>query len=262
MENLKDKKLVVASAASNCSQYITAVFNNVNKVAKHFKETKWIIVESDSTDNTHTLLKDIHQQINCEVYSFGNLKQKIWSRTERIAKARNHYLDIIEKNYIDYDLLLVIDINPTNIEPFDDESILSNFKITEEWDMICANQSYLYYDLWALRHPIWMPDDCWLQYKYRPKFMSEIDAHRIFIKSKFIHIDQNQPLIPVQSAFGGTAFIKIKSIQGARHDAFHSHIKEEVCEWVPFCKSLNKGINKIYINPKFINQKTPNQHTV
>lgn len=262
MENLKEKKLVIASTASNCEKFLPNVLNNVLSIAKHFKEIKWLIVESDSTDSTHQLLKTVHNQVNSEIYSFGNLKQKIWSRTERITRARNHYLNLIEEKYTDYEYLLVLDINPTNIEPINDEAILSNFNTTEQWDMICANQGYLYYDLWALRHPVWMPDDCWLQYKYRPSFMSEIDAHRIFIKSRFIHIDKNLPLIPVQSAFGGAAFIKTKSIQGARHEAFHKHINEEVCEWVPFCKSLNKGDSKIFINPKFINQKTPNQHTL
>jgi hypothetical protein len=105
-----------------------------------------------------------------------------------------------------------------------------------------------------------MPYDCWAMYRNKPSFMTGEEAHKMFIKSKFININQSHPWIKVQSAFGGSAFIKISSIKGSRHSGIGPD-HYETCEWVSFCKSLNNGNSSIYINPKFINQTSINSHT-
>ena len=31
----------------------------------------------------------------------------------------------------------------------------------QNWDVFTANTSDIYYDIWALRHNNWSPNDCW-----------------------------------------------------------------------------------------------------
>lgn len=246
-------KLIIAAAIRNNAMYLPAIFANIKIISSLFSEVKCIFVESDSSDNSLELLntfKDNNEKV--EIISLGHLEPTMPLRTQRIATARNVYLERTESLKEVYDTLLVLDTDEVNAEPIDAESILSNFKYYG-WDMICANQGYLYYDLWALRHPDWMPFDCWERIQNQPSFMSPQAAQQLFLNSRFIHIDQNHPPIKVESAFGGSAFIRINSIKGIRHHGIQHGM--QICEWVPFCKGLNEGNANIFINPRFINQK-------
>ena len=253
-------KLIIAAAIRSNGNYLPEIFNNINLISSLFSDVKCIFVESDSSDNSLELLNRFKgNSENVEIISLGNLEPTMPLRTQRIATARNVYLERTESLKDVYDTLLVLDTDEVNAEQIDTESILSNFKYSD-WDMICANQGHLYYDLWALRHPDWMPFDCWERIQNRPSFMSPQAAKEIFLGSRFIHIDQNHPPIKVESAFGGSAFIRINSIKGVRHHGIQNGM--QICEWVPFCKGLNEGNGNIFINPRFINQKNKNEHSI
>ena len=255
-----DKSVIIAGSICNASKEIPLVFKNIERLSKLFTKVKCILVESDSIDNTIEVLKhtkDTYTDIDIEVFSFGSLSSKIPYRTGRIATARNFYLDRVESDYLDYDYLLVLVFNESNTDELDLGGVISNFKYSN-WDMICANQEQIYYDLWALRHPIWMPFDCW-DWHSAPEFMNRDQIYNIYVRSRFIHIDKTQNLIKVQSAFGGSAFIKIKSIQGARHSSLNESGRE-ACEWISFCERLNNKTSNIFINPSFINQTKLSRH--
>jgi glycosyltransferase involved in cell wall biosynthesis len=252
-----EKNLIIAAAVRNCEKHLHNFLKNVDHVSNMFKKTKCIFVESDSSDNSLQMLQEYKNfKKDTEVISLGNLQPRIQSRTERISTARNIYLNIAERLKNDYDTLLVMDADEVNAQLFDEESIISNFNY-DNWDMICANQE-VYYDLWALRHPEWMPFDCWAKAANKPSFMNYESARKIYVESRFIEINQSHPLIKVNSAFGGAAFIKINSIKGSRHIGIIEG--KEICEWVPFCMGLNEGNSNIYINPKFINLKNKSEH--
>jgi hypothetical protein len=254
-----NKSLIVAASVRNAGQYIDIIFNNIKTLTSLFTNVRCVFVESDSYDNTLDLISKRKEVIGCpvELYTYGNLSAKIENRMERICMARNLYLQVIEEKYSDFDYLYVLDFNETNAEPYDKESILSNFNKELDWNMICANQEKMYYDLYALRHDTWMPFNCWNAIGNRPSFMSYEQAHNIFVKSRFLQIDKKHPPIKVNSAFGGSAFIKISSIKGAKHKAKDIDGNEE-CEWVPFCEK----IGNVYINPQFINMRKLSRHII
>ena len=260
------KSLVIAVTASNISRTLKPLFDNILRYADLFKSTRVILTESDSNDTTvenviqinNNIKNSSHTPIPIDFISLGSLKEMHPLRNERISMGRNEYLKLIDENYSSYDYALFLDGDEVNSEPISTEAILSNFSeevLALNWDMICANSAYKYYDLWALRHPEWMPHDCHELLKNKPSFMSHQDAFNIFIKSKFIHIPTHTPPIKVDSAFGGAAFVKISSIKGVRHHYLNDKGKE-FCEWVPFCSKLKN----IYINPKFVIESRPNEH--
>lgn len=249
-----DKKLIIAGIVRNNAQYLPSIFKNIENISSLFKEVKCIFVESDSTDNTVNILNNFkNKNKNIEIISMGNLRDKMPYRTQRTAFCRNIYLDRVEEIKDEYELLLVMDMDDVNSYPIQSESILSNFKY-HDWDMITANNPDGYYDIWALRHPTWMPYDCWEAVGNRPSFMSNDEAINIHVRSRIIKIDVNHPLIEVQSAFSGMAFIKTKSIKGGRHIGLiqDGGAIREIVEWIYFCKSINEGKPKIYINPRFV----------
>lgn len=249
-----NENLIIAGIVRDCSKYLPRVFENIEFISSLFKEIKVILVESDSADNSLELLNNFSKENkNIEIISCGNLKNKMPYRTQRTAFCRNIYLQKAEELKEKYPLLLVMDMDNINSNPIEKEYILSNFKY-DNWDMITANNPDGYYDIWALRHPTWMPYDCWEAVGNRPSFMTNNDAINMHVTSKIIKIDINHPLIEVQSAFSGMAFIKTNSINGARHIGLiqEGGVIREIVEWVHFCKTLNHGKAKIFINPMFI----------
>jgi len=253
MDCKRKEKIIFACAIRDCEQYITKVYNNIVNLAKLFSEYKIIFIESDSKDATvHALLNLKHYDHNVEFVCLGQLQQTINSRTDRIALARNTYLDLVRSNYSDWDLLCMFDADDRSVHKINEENFLDNFNYND-WDMICANQENKYYDLWALRHDYWMPTDLIRMMTIdRPNFISYNDAGNMFSHSRRIHIPKNAGLIKVDSAFGGMAMVKIPSIKNAKCIG-HYQDGFPCCEWVPFCKTLNNGEAKIYINSKFIN---------
>jgi hypothetical protein len=263
-----NKKLIIAATIGgrgehvggihNREQIIKDVFRNIKKIGDLFLETRLILIESNSHDN---VINDVRENksllgdTKLTLYSLGNLNYN--TRMEKISNSRNFYLNIIEEEFNDYDYLYVIDFNETNVEPYNIAGILSNFEIEEDWNMVCANQEQIYYDLYALRHDTWMPFNCWSMIGNRPEFISEEIAKNIYLKSRFINLPKNLNPIKVTSAFGGSAFIKINKIKGARHSAYDEN-SEIDCEWVPFCKQ----IGNVYINPSFINMKKLSRHCI
>jgi hypothetical protein len=253
-----NKRLIISGTCKNGENHLPKIFENIKFISTLFKETRCVFSESDSTDKTFELMKNFNSVIPTDAVSLGSLSHTLPYRVQRIVAGRSAYLDIVESKYSDFDLLLCLDLDEVNIEPITEEAITSCFKF-DEWDMMTANHGHKYYDLWALRHPIWMPFDCWEMYHHHPKFFTKEYAYNFFIGSRFIHIDENLPFIQVYSAFGGAAFIKIKSINGSRPFPFNSR-GEEQADWPSFCSKLNGGKPKIYINPKFIIQRTKSVH--
>lgn len=264
------KSLVIAATLHNVEKTINELYNNILRYASVFERARIVLTESDSEDATIELVAEINNQLKrqcqkkdlpyipLDFISLGRLKQQHPLRVERISTGRNTYLDIIENHYSDFDYALFLDADEINSEPISMTSILSNFSkknLNLNWDMICANCGYKYYDLWALRHPTWMPNDCLEEFENRPDFMSAQEAFNMFVRSKFIHIPAHSEPIKVDSAFGGAAFVKIPSIKGVRSH----HLNEngnECADWPSFCKKLKN----IYINPAFIIQNRPNEH--
>ena len=71
---------------------------------------KILIIESDSDDKTVNLLQKLSEKRLEFLYlSLGNLKQNIPSRTARIAHCRNIYMDFLDKEARDEDIVLIAD---------------------------------------------------------------------------------------------------------------------------------------------------------
>ena len=134
---------------------------NIDKSFSGFKKS-WFIVESDSNDETLEKLSSIKGVENFNFKSLGKLEDKFPKRTERIAYCRNYYLQELENNekFKNVDFLATVDLDGVN-NLLTNDAVKSCWQMNNEWDVCSANQSGPYYDIWALRHKKWSPNDCW-----------------------------------------------------------------------------------------------------
>ena len=119
--------------------------------------------------------------------------------------------------------------------------------------MCAANQRGPYYDIWALRHKNWSPNDCWAQYKFLNIYDPDTEKNIYSsVYSRMITLPINSAWIEVDSAFGGLAIYKKELFNIAEYVGLDEH-GEEVCEHVHFHNRLKQHGAKLFINPQLIN---------
>jgi hypothetical protein len=247
--------IVVVGVVRDSGHRLAMELEIVTLAFKNHTIKKIIIIESDSTDNTDESLARLQKESDKYLFkSLGKLSQRMPKRTERLAYCRNRYLEICEDNdFFGAEFLYVTDwdgVN-TNLSSSDMDSVLINLSSNFGF-AATANQLYKYYDIWALRHPIWSPNDCWASYHKMAPLVGDIAAREICNVSRMIHISKELPPIEVDSAFGGGALYPTKFLSGCRYDGLTSE-GNEVCEHISFSTMFKMNGGKLAIYPNFIN---------
>jgi len=260
----KNKRtIVLASVAKDISNSFLTDFKIVMDAFRDFEVVRWVVVESNSGDNSASFLIEFAKKYPViKMVSLGTDNKQV-RRTTSIANARNRYLneffDICK--YTTIDNLVVIDLNELN-KKLNRTAVLSCFK-RSDWAAVCANQAGPYYDIYALRHDSWSPNDCWLSYSqmqevYNQKlrfFWDKALWHSVY--SRMIKIKKSGEWIQVHSAFGGIAIYDSRFLRDSRYNG-ENDSGDSVCEHVSFNLGIEKAGGKIYINPEFINFATTN----
>jgi hypothetical protein len=259
---LEKLNLAIVGLARNCEKSIRADVYRIKAAAKHAKSIVWLIVESDSSDETIRELEKLEVEIeNFHFSSLGQLINSIPKRTDRISYCRNYYAEQLRSNetFSNIDYVVVADFDGLNSK-ITQQGFESCWE-RNDWDMCAANQDGPYYDIWALRHKEWCPEDCWAQYKflntYRLDFEKNIWAS---VYSKMITIPQTSEWIEVDSAFGGFAIYKKRSFDDCEYVGI-TEMGDEFCEHVYFHRKLKARGARLYINPKLINAAIT-EHTI
>lgn len=252
MNKIKDKTFMICGTASNVENTLSLDLKTIHEALKEVKSIDIIIVESDSTDNTIQELEKLSKiYSNVRFFSLGTLKVKFPDKIDRIAHCRQYYFDYLNKNYSknQFDYIVIYDLDGIN-NKLTNASFLSNWNYSS-WDVVTANQNGPYYDVAALRHYLWCPNDFTSEYNFFKEFYA-VDFINALVQSGFrkIYIPKNYGLIEVDSAFGGIAIYKAKVFFSS--DGYIKNRKYGI-DHVAFHKSItNKGY-KIFINSEFIN---------
>jgi hypothetical protein len=214
---------------------------------------QFLIVESDSTDQTLAdLRRPRSERSTFQFTSLGALAGRLPARTERIAPCRNRYLDELrhDRQYADVDYVMVADLDGVNYD-LRAESVATCWASPLPWDVVTANQSDAYYDIWALRHPDWCPVDCHDQYARLRDMFDHPRALAIAIHSRMARLPPRADWIEVDSAFGGLAIYRREALLAGRYRGVcEGHA---VCEHVPLHAELRAKGYRIFINPALIN---------
>lgn len=247
-------KFLVVGLVRNCERNLKSDIYTFEQALKTAESVAFLLIESDSDDESLSVLHDFNQdKKNVSFISLGVLRDKYPVRTERIAFCRNRYLQEIKDNpiYNDIDYVIIADFDGIN-NKLTETSIKSCFK-GKDWDVCCANQDGAYYDVWALRHNAWSPNDCNAQQRFLEahgsgRFRSFLAA----VLSRMLTISKTSEWIQVESAFGGCAIYRREVLLNAAYSGLTPE-GDEVCEHVDFHRQIREAGGRIFINPEFIN---------
>jgi glycosyltransferase involved in cell wall biosynthesis len=251
----KSESAIVVGIIRDIEKSLASDMERLSRAFSRFTKLDWFLVESGSNDDSLSVLEHHLNKMNNFDYRHL-LIDPLLKRTENMALARNTYLDYLRENSrLDaYQYVIVADFNSLNskLEKIAVDSCFEN----PTWDVVTANQVGRYYDAWALRHPLWSPNDCWEQHEFFRKYTRFPESAVTYsMRSRMLRIRSDSEWIEVDSAFGGLAIYKA-SILGSK--ARYSGVKDDgkqICEHVPFHSNLKSEGAKIFINPAFINAR-------
>lgn len=253
---------LIVGVVRNGGVTLKSSVTNISRAFNFSNKLEWLVIESDSEDGTLEILINLsHSVPNFQYRSLGSLSASYPHRTQRIAFCRNEYLTEIFCNlhYSDIDYVVMVDLDGVNSE-LTEKAVLSCWN-RDDWDVCFANQTGAYYDIWALRHDLWSPNDCWAQLSYLISKGVDINhAKYASVISKMIEIPPNSDWIQVQSAFGGLGIYKKSLLANLAYIGLDKE-GSEICEWVDFNKTISKRGHKLFINPALINGGY-NEHTI
>ncbi len=265
------KKAILVGTISNAAGSLRSDLYKVIKALAIFELIQIFLVESDSSDSTRSILEDLHMELeNFHFVSLGDLRSEIPDRIHRIRHCRNVYVNeirrILESTDIEY--VFVADLDGMNSE-ISSKAILSSFE-RNDWGAVLANQRGGYYDVLALRHPTWCPQDVLVDLRHEQSLIDNTELpRRSFIRrtnrrieydrarkkaiySRMIRIKSNEDWIEVHSGFGGLGIYKAELFKKFDYSLREGDLSFE-SEHVALSKRITEDGNKIFINPRMIN---------
>jgi hypothetical protein len=265
-----DKRILLVGTVSNVSKTLEKELRIVLEALSEFDLVEVFLVESDSSDQTVTVLERLKKSIlNLEFVALGKIKEIVPDRISRIAFCRNVYVKYIRDNYAisKWDYVAVADLDGMNFK-LSRNGIRSCFETNTFWNGIMANQSFGYYDLYALRAVNWVEGDCFeeleiekrnakphRQSKYRFfQFILSFKHHdklrKTLIYDRMKVVSKKSDLIEVKSAFGGFAIYKPDIFFKSDYKNDNTNV---ISEHVAFHLKLVNDEARFFINPKLIN---------
>lgn len=247
------KSILITGLARDVAKFLPKEIKRFEKEFNHiFEVVNFLIIESDSKDNTKKVLEDIKNERNHFDYiSLGAIESTLPSRIERLAFCRNVYVKEIRENklYKNVDFVAIVDFDIKNNRLRLNE--LKKLLGKQSWDAIFANQTGRYYDIYALRKKGWVENDCFADYKNFSMSMSSQDAKKLAIWSKMRKIGKNSPLIPVDSAFGGLGIYRKNVFMNFDYSLLNEQIHES--EHVSLHKKIIDSNGLLFIVPNMTN---------
>lgn len=252
--------VLIVGLARNCAGTLPATVQRLAAAMPPFRTVRWMVVESDSSDDTVAVLQGLCNTVPGFGYrTLGRLADRVPERTERLAQCRNVYLDhLAELNASgarpSTAFLVIADLDGVNNE-LTAEGVRSCW-VRDDWSVCAANQKGLYYDIWALRHPQWCPGDCWEQSRFLERYTGSAgNARKVSVYGRMINIAQHADWLEVDSAFGGLAIYRTQAIGQARYVGLTAQGRP-VCEHVALHAAMRARGERIFINPRLINADT------
>jgi hypothetical protein len=253
-DKMKQYNVIFGGIVKDVEPYIENALKNIDKCGSKFKSYSVVIYENDSTDNTRKILLE-NKKDNYHYFLEDGITEP--HRTIRLASCRNKLIEKVKeinKNG-EYTYLILLDMDDRNSSGTFVKSIETCFKYnTDEWDVLTCNQKIMYYDTWPLRKKDTIDYDCWGEY-----FKTSSEDKKKEIKKNINNtVFEKNGLLEVDSAFGGIAIYKIKSLHNCKYvgeyknNEYPEHGNQK-CEHVDFHKCIKENGGKLFINTEFYN---------
>jgi len=253
---MKELSVAICSIVRDCGRGLEKNIPVIEKLRASFKDSTVIVFENDSIDKTKEVLKkwsekddkvlvfssDIGKETIVEKNNGFN-KYFSNNRISKMTNFRNNYLIELEKLNVDFDFVIVVDLDVAKINI---NGIYNSFKKKDQWDVVTANGYSFspklkkrYHDSYAL-----------VEVGNQEKPQTEAVIYKN--QSEWAFLKKGLPLIPVYSAFGGLAIYKFHLLKGKRYSVFNNEDSrvEVKCEHFSLHHKMALEDNaKIFINP-------------
>lgn len=237
---MKDIKVVICGLTKDDAAILPLTIARIEKTGGFFSDYRAIVYENDSCDHTLSILKEwqaANPRVHVLTESIVGTPLLQLGRTERLAHFRNRYLQHLSESgeYTGCDYVLVVDMDLKG--GWSNDGIAASFA-RSDWDIVAANSigyHYLrksYYDTFALV----------------PKTILKTGLLYRIIGEGW-QLRRGDPLIPIQSGFGGLALYRKEVLLSRRYSGTQSG--EPVCE--------HTSLNADYCLRCFLN---PSQMTI
>tara|TARA_B100000787_G_scaffold153600_1_gene127909 strand:- start:2507 stop:3337 length:831 start_codon:yes stop_codon:yes gene_type:complete len=254
------KKIIICSTIKDEEKNLKNLFYKIDQITSQFEDYFLIFVESDSTDKSIVLLKEYISKRKGKIV-IKKLKHKS-NRIVRIEICRNQYLQYIKNNkkLNKFDYLLIMDADGVNNRI--NYKNLKNSIQKKNWNAIFANQSFFYYDVYALRIKNFINENFTYRIKQDVKNKPTLNLKNNIYKNltKFFYLNKkfNQRYISVKSAFGGFGIYKLNKILEFKYNSFSGR----QCEHVKLNEDIYNKYGGLYIDKNLINSYGINKHTI
>ena len=263
-------RILVVGTVSNVASHLISDLKRLDESIGNFHKTEYFLVESDSRDRTLDILNDLGaNRDGFRWKSLGSLAEFIPDRVERIRHCRNEYVNFIRENFNihHWDFVVIADLDGMN-KALSPSSFASCFD-RNDWDVCLSNQKGGYYDIFALRHPTWQPENYFNELDllretlprtsglsiFIPKrfeiSLREDRAKKIAIYKKMRKIPRGADWISVDSGFGGFAVYRPDVFIRFNYDKITEDLRDS--EHIDLHLKIIESGGKIYINPNLIN---------
>ncbi len=255
-------RVVIIGLARNCAHSLPRLLNDFSSFGSELSDWGYIFLENGSHDGSLNILRSFDERHEKGVVkTFPNLENEVPKRTERLSFLRNHALKELreDERLCEFEFAIIVDLDGVN-EIFPQQRILSHMNNwPDDQAAVFANQTDLYYDAWAYRHPKYSPDDGWKSVRNRPSGTSKNDAIETVFRSRQIPWPKDVGKVEVESAFGGLGIYKISSVKGCEYlgvdeDGF------QICEHVEFHRQIRKKGYRLFIDAGMINGSGAAEH--
>ncbi len=245
---------VIVCCARSCGPFLPDVLNNIEAIAGLYERPAYVFVENDSTDDTKAQLRAwLNGRPDADLIEFDGLAERLPRRTERLAVCRNAYIDRIRQaGYSDRDHLVIFDADDINSGPIE----ISEYARARDWLAATegavagfVNTDPIYYDILALRHPTWCPNDYWVEVKRKRGSLTKMEARQKYCFDRQIAISPWTDPIEVTSAFGGLGIYEMGPALKGEYVGVSAEDRE-TCEHVPFHLDIARHSGgKLFILP-------------
>jgi len=246
---MKTQTLVLAGCARNCIGGLDESIELARQISSHFKASKILVFENDSTDGTAERLAQLASEGSVDLMQSSHLDAALPHRTQRLGYGRNRLL----RRAAAYspDLYCVLDMDGIVGRNFSMAGFVSNFEYFPCWDAVFPANKTFYYDIWAFRHEDLCPGD----YERRLNELNPVMGTDMIFDSALnflqkLDFTRLEGWLPVSSAFGGMGLYKFAEMHNTNY--YGSKDGFEACEHVPLHLKLERQGAGLYINPRFL----------
>lgn len=260
--SLTDSRVLVVGVVRNCESTVEQDVLRIREAFRRAAHVEHFVVESDSSDNTVAVLERMKETVeNFNFLTLEKLTDRMPKRTERLAFCRNEYLRHARSCHSNrpLDYVVVADLDGINSH-LNEAAVISCWE-RSDWDACFANQRGPYYDIWALRHSLWSPNDCWEQERFfREHLGNKSVSAFLSVYSRQLKIAEDAEWIEVDSAYGGLGIYRADVFTAPGEHVGVDVDGREVCDIPPFHRDIKRLDVKFFINPRMINGEK-NEHT-